>query len=440
MRVDTVLTRSKDIRTLVDVALRFGDEAPPVNLSFRSEDFSSLRPFASETAIDLLVLAGVVYAVDRAVSRDSVPDRWTRRFRLTIPVGDPELWNGAKHIVGESLSFLTSDIWEFEFTQRKLKLLRKGQFFYGVPALRGQAVSLFSGGLDSLVGIIDWLETHPSESLLLVGHHDPRISGPFSDQRAVLERLQEYYPDRLAPILVAAGIDSSGELTLRSRSFLFIALGMFAASALVDNAILLIPENGTIALNVPLTPSRSGACSTRTAHPYFLSLLRNMFRRLGLNNPIDNPLDTKTKGEVLAECLNQEALRTAISATASCAKRGHTSTWIRRSARQCGRCMPCIYRRASLYRIGLDNEIYGRDILTGEVDLESDYEYADDFRAYIAFLRRRVSSTAVVELLLASGKIDVEKLPEYAEIVTRGTQEVRTLLEEKAIPQVRHLI
>src|SRR5690606_3672172 len=104
-------------------------------------------------------------------------------------------------------------------------------------------------------GVVDHLQADPSHRLLLVGHHDPRLPGPFGDQKATLKHITRAYPDRTRPLLLSVGASSGVDTTLRSRSFLFLALGLYAAAALGDRAPLLIPENGMIALNVPLTPS-----------------------------------------------------------------------------------------------------------------------------------------------------------------------------------------
>jgi hypothetical protein len=47
---------------------------------------------------------------------------------------------------------------------------------------------------------------------------------------------------------------SAGENTTRGRSFLFFALGVFAGSGLNRPFTLKVPENGLIAVNVPLDP------------------------------------------------------------------------------------------------------------------------------------------------------------------------------------------
>src|SRR5690606_20038031 len=133
------------------------------------------------------------------------------------------------------------------------------------------AVSLFSGGLDSLSGVIDWLSDYPQRRILLVGHYDPAVSGPKSDQKRLFNQLECIYGQRVQLLQVRVGQTPSGkESSYRSRSLLFIALGIYATATLTHNAQLLIPENGTIALNAPLTPSRRGSCSTRTAHPRYL--------------------------------------------------------------------------------------------------------------------------------------------------------------------------
>src|SRR3546814_14385827 len=64
------------------------------------------------------------------------------------------------------------------------------------------------------------------------------------------------------------------ENTQRGRSFLFYSLATLAASAIDGRTTVDIPENGLIALNVPLDPLRFGALSTRPAHPHFIARLQ----------------------------------------------------------------------------------------------------------------------------------------------------------------------
>ena len=63
---------------------------------------------------------------------------------------------------------------------------------------------------------------------------------------------------------------------------------LFATS--VNAKRLIVPENGFISINVPLTFARSGSSSTRTTHPYYFKLFQELLLNLGLNIEIFNPI------------------------------------------------------------------------------------------------------------------------------------------------------
>lgn len=391
--------------------------------------------------LDFLFLASMVYNVDKLVSREKTDDRWTRTLELNVQVSDSTKWSTVKDDLETCLTFLTGDVWTIHFTDLQCKLhrpkQRKRRRRNVPPPADAHAVCLFSGGLDSLVGAINYLESHPSDKLFLVGHRDVR--GPKADQDRLYKILQEHYQPQLDLIQVRVGQKGrSQDTTFRSRSFLFIALGMYAARSIGKHIPLLIPENGAIALNVPLTPSRRGSCSTRTAHPFFLNILREIFVKLGIENTLVNPLELKTKGECIEQCLNRTLLHAAAKESVSCAKRGHKRTWRNKRARECGRCLPCIYRRASLYKVGLDTgSSYGCDICKGEVDLDYDKDLANDFRALVSFLRHNLSSQEIASLLLTNGSIEMNLLPKYADVVARSMDEVRSLLRDKGTDEIK---
>lgn len=403
-------------------------------------------PRPRPVAADFLLLSATVYSVDKLVPRKTAVDGWTRELQLELPVSDTEVWGAVKDELNSCLSFLTGDLWDVSFIPQESTPLRprrhRAQRSLAVP-LTGEAVCLFSGGVDSLVGAIDWLESNDQRRLVLVGHHDGQMAGPFTDQKQLLERLTRHYARRIRPVLVRVGHRNESveeaEITLRGRSLVFIGLGIFVASALGTNTPLLIPENGTIALNVPLTPSRRGSCSTRTAHPYYLRMLSRVLTGIGITNAIFNPLEHKTKGEAVAQCLNQEILEETVRLTVSCAKRGHKIHFTHREAKACGRCMPCIYRRAALHTGGWDDELYGDDICTGEVDITDRAEKADDFRACLAFLRRNAPIKEISSLLLANGSLDVSRLADDAHMIQRTMNEIQVLLRDKATPEIRRV-
>jgi hypothetical protein len=409
----------------------------------------ALLPRPRPEAVDFLLLAASVYALDKLVLRSSSSDAWTRELSLTLPVADPAVWQPVQADLNTCLSFLTGDIWHVSFEARRsnpirpLRLRRRRRRRRPIAFPSGDAVSLFSGGLDSLIGVIDWLEQPPPRSLLLVGHHDGQMAGPYADQRALREPIRQHYPTRVKSLLTRVGHGGEQveqtEITLRGRSLIFIGLGVFAASALGPNVPLLIPENGTMALNVPLTPSRRGSCSTRTAHPHYLNMLGRILAQVGLSNPLSNPLQDKTKGEAVVQCRNRVLLNALARLSVSCAKRGHKVHWTRREAKSCGRCMPCIYRRAAMHAAGWDAEVYGDDVCTGEVRVDDAGEKANDLRACLSFLKKHPGDAEVARMLMASGRLDPRRLPDYSALVGRAMDEIRELLRAKGTPEVRRL-
>jgi hypothetical protein len=440
LTIDPKETTDQDAAALHLVAL---DGTRLADLDIEFKELARIG-FQRKVAFDLLLLAACVYAIDKRVPRSGAEDSWTRELSLTLPVSDPALWEGVRTELEACLSFLSGDRWQLSFTKRDLPIIRPKKMTARrlrkfLPTPSGNAVCLFSGGLDSLVGALDWLETHPQQKVLLVGHRDGQMPGPQNDQKLLLEKLRPMYPGRTSSLIVKVGhTEESEEITLRSRSFLFVALGVFAAGSLSPERSLVIPENGTIALNVPLTPSRRGSCSTRTTHPFYLKMLGHVLRGLGLNVPLANPLEAKTKGEVVSQCANLAQLRVLAPLSVSCAKRGHKKHFVRREAKGCGRCMPCIYRRASLHTVGLDTEDYGSDICRGEVDItEHDKDGPNDLRACFSFLTRNPTVREIERMLLGGGSLDVRGLDDYALLVTRAMDEIRQLLRDKGTSEVK---
>ena len=395
-------------------------------------------------ALDVLLIGGIVYVLDKAVPRRSAEDFWTREFTVEFPVSDPQRWSSAAEHLERALTFLTGDEWMVAFGQRPECLFVPARTKRRpVPALEATAVSLFSGGLDSLAGTIDYLAGDASTTLLLVGHHDATL--PAGDQVRIWRLLDRSpYQGRtdlrrvrirpLPPRLTRSGqhVDparSGRESTLRSRSFVFLALGLYAARALGDRTPLLVPENGFIAINIPLTPARVGTCSTRTTHPFYLDAVRDMITTLGFNNAITNPLEDKTKGEVLQTSHNRPALLHLGSQTVSCSHPSRRAIWHRRAARNCGYCVPCLIRRASLYMVGQDHGTdYGLDVFAGELDLEA--PVAADLRALLDCLNQVHSRAAVEDRVVMTGPLG-EHFSTAVEVVTRGLDELRELVHAK---------
>jgi len=395
-------------------------------------ELSRLGLVAPERALDVIVLAVAVFAADTRISRSSdSQDGWTREIDVHVPVSDPTAWAKLTELLMETLRFLTGDIWRFRFRPRPKALATIAPKRDRDPSYKTDTACLFSGGLDSFVGALDLLEA--GNRPVLVGHHkSPDVNTP---QKGCYQCIEKAYPSGTPAFLNAylsvpkELFSGSEEKTERGRSFLFLSLGVLVASSLGKKSRLVVPENGVISLNVPLTPLRLGALSTRTTHPYFVQHFQRIVRNLGLDVQLENPYQFKTKGEMVSECKDQTILRKCIGQTMSCA---HPTArrYMGESAKHCGTCMPCLIRRAAIRAaLGKDPTDYAVDVTT-EIPAP-DSAAGEDVRAFQIALTRLKKNPALAELLIhKSGPItgDADQWNDFAGVYRRGMQEVSKLL------------
>lgn len=394
-------------------------------------DFSSIIDLSWNPdllGLDFLVICGLVYAVDKIVRRDTTPDLWTRTLDVVIPVGNRDLWVTASDNLAEAVSFLTGDRWSFEFVPatRNFSQRRSNRRVHAKGFPKSPVVSLLSGGLDSFIGAIDLLQKYPSSKLLYVSHYDGHVSGPATDQNNLRRLLSSKFDQRLRHLQVRTGViagDSDDgkyrfETSFRSRSLIFLGLAVYAALKVGSNVPILIPENGPISVNIPLNPSRRGACSTRTVHPFFITSINNVLRSVGISHVVQNPYWFKTKGEMVKECAVPDVLAEGTPLSNSCGKAGRKQYWKNKRARACGVCVPCLLRRAALHSAGLDDGIYGNEAFSGD---PADYP---DLHALLGLVQSKPSEYEIKKRLMANGRIPLSELSPYAGVVQRMIDEV----------------
>jgi 7-cyano-7-deazaguanine synthase in queuosine biosynthesis len=289
-----------------------------------------------------------------------------------------------------------------------------------------ESVCLFSGGLDSYVGAIDLLATHTN--VALVGHY-----GNKRDQEAVFEALKPSYDAQMLPFwfyLVPPKIDKDQmvESTMRARSLLFLSLGTAVAAALSPGARLYVPENGLISLNIPLTFGRAGSHSTRTTHPHTISLFRDLLAALGVSVSVLTPYRFLTKGEMLRNCRDQEALKTGVHSTMSCSSPQAGRFHGRPLGQHCGYCVPCIIRRSALHAVGLDTEPHHIDVLDPSIGPAT--AAGSDKRAFLMAIARlhQMTPLQLISELLSAGPVDRHEIDDLAAVFTRGLEEVERFL------------
>lgn len=317
--------------------------------------------------IDFVRLALGVFAADRSVPRQGRGSDWNARdIHLDVEVDAPGVWRAHSAELEQVVGFLTGDRWSFGFRQGESRQVGPELPTESSPA----ATVLLSGGADSATGaLITALDVPEGSTIQLVSHFSSTAISPF--QTGLVKQIEGLAPGRSILHRQANlnrrsrrpdGSRFPNESSSRSRSLLFLALGLAAAEE--SGQPLLVPENGFASLNPPLGPERCGALSTHTTHPRFLRELEEVLTKVGAHGTILNPFEALTKGEMFAEVARRIGnARTSayLSTTNSCS---HTdSRYSGGSAgASCGVCFGCLVRRASFQAANLqDSTVYLSD-------------------------------------------------------------------------------
>jgi 7-cyano-7-deazaguanine synthase in queuosine biosynthesis len=319
-------------------------------------------------AWDFLSIALSVISADLAGHRDRSPDGWTREFELEISVTDPGFWSSQAPALERFLGFLTTDLWQLKFTAGGFQPTPERE----IVRPEEDCVVLLSGGLDSFIGAID---------LSKGGHRPFAVSQSVRGDEAKQDAIVAMIGGGLSHLRLnhnAHVPDPEAMPSQRARSIIFLALGILAATSLAryqagEEVTLNVCENGFISINPPLTDMRLGSLSTRTSHPVVLTILQQILDAGTFRVRIDNPYQLKTKGEMLIEAGDQAMLQANAHRTTSCGR------FKRYGYKHCGRCVPCLIRRAAFQRWGVtDRTTYKYKSLSRN---DAEHAHYDDVRA-----------------------------------------------------------
>ena len=434
---DVIEIPSASDEQLTQLQLVAGQKSLDHGIGGALTSLKGLGIFPSEVGLDLLIVAALVHAADTRISRaEQSQDSWTREIRLVVPVSDPDRWQAAARTLTRTLDFLTGDHWTVGFRQRpeRFTIVTTPPATLLPPPF--DTVSLFSGGLDSLIGAVDLLES--GHTPLLISHAG---EGATSDaQNALFSKLKQNYCgssfDRLRVWMAFSnGLvkDVGSESTTRGRSFLFFALGVFAGTGLGSNFVLRVPENGLIALNVPLDPLRLGSNSTRTTHPFYMARWNDLLVKLGIYGRVENPYWNKTKGEMASACANGPLLGAVAADSLSCSSPSK-ARWQGHGIEHCGYCLPCLIRRAALdaaWGAGRDSTVYTvPDLRANTLDTrESIGKQVRSFQVAIERLRGRPDLAKLLIHKPGSLTDEIPRLDQLADVYRRGLDEVARLID-----------
>jgi hypothetical protein len=331
------------------------------------------------------------------------------------------------------LGFLTGDRWALDLSRVVIPAAgSKSPSSTDATGVDARDFMLLSGGADSLSG-----------ALLLGSAGDTcfvsRVDAGQPSVRAELKRLWGQSPTSVAKTVYPRSHRSRGvvgkEGTSRSRSLLFFALALVAASP--KKRPVLVPENGFASLNVPLVPERSGSHSTRTTHPRYIAELRRILSTVHAHEDLSNPFVGLTKGEMfgrVAALWGPDDASRALSASISCAKRSGMRVPKPDGTNHCGLCYGCLVRRAAFRSAGLqDRTLYYADPAhpvgyPGEWHTASQREDVRAFQYAIAAADTAEGLANIKAHLAATRLPDGHSYNDAADLVKRGLLEVKAIL------------
>ena len=331
------------------------------NVKLALADFVRSVGHLPDRILDLLEIATYVFCADRLVPRGHNANleyhSWSRLFHFVIKVRDFDFWNMpiVKKRLKDAVTFMSGDQ-AYHFTFQPGHSTQPIDLFdhktFQIQPQKNTKPILFSGGLDSLAGIVRSLEGSVDQ-LCLVSHRSGQPTTAKTQDR-LIEEFHRCYPDRIKHYKFYCslqGIEGKEE-TQRTRAFLYTSIAYALVHDLSQQEIF-VYENGITSINFPTQQNQMNARSSRTTHPKTIVFLENFFRLFSeINQPkvkIITPFLWKTKADIF-HILDEVGRKDLISSTVSCS---HTSR--NRGATHCGGCSQCIDRRFAAYGSELDD-------------------------------------------------------------------------------------
>ncbi|WP_406042077.1 hypothetical protein OG799_00880 [Micromonospora sp. NBC_00898] len=228
-------------------------------------------------AQDLLQVARAVFLADKLSLRAETDDRWTRRIDLSVQVAHADVWTEvALTLLNRLTETLTADRWTIRVHPGAAVWPQQDTL---LATSRVEEAALFSGGLDSSAYAAERSRASAGD-LLLVSYYEPQWG---TQQDRVLTAIRRSSPRDIWQFKASQQVRAQHrelEPSARTRGLLYAATAVYLAAA-HEVPRVAVPKNGQLGLNPALTAARVAACSTRSVHPYTLSLLNELICALG---------------------------------------------------------------------------------------------------------------------------------------------------------------
>ena len=391
--------------------------------------------------LDLLEIAAYVFCADRRSSRGDKASveyhSWGRTFHFEIKVRDFEFWNtlDIKEKLKEMLTFMAGDR-AYHFSFQPGHSTPPADLFdnetFQIEPQQNTKVVLFSGGLDSLAGILQSLE-NSSDQLCLISHRSGQPKTARTQDR-LINALHERYPHRIKHYKFHCSLHGirAEEETQRTRSFLYTSIA-YALSYALSRGEIFIYENGITSINFPTRQDQMNARASRTTHPKSIVLLENFFSEINESKiKIATPFLWKTKTEIFL-VLDESRRGDLITSTVSCSQ----TFKLRSQATHCGGCSQCIDRRFAAYGSELDDvdeggiyaldfiqsKIKSRDVKTTLIDYVRQAQNFEKWNIYHFCLKMFNELTELVDYI--PGNSEKKKIEKIWSLCQRHGKQVR---------------
>lgn len=336
---------------------------------------------------DLLEIAGYIYAADRSIHRGAIDSLeyhgWARNLHFVFKVRDLKFWKQQSTIklLSEALLYVSGDNKiDFSFVGGAKDFGQRNIFDVpGIsPEIKGKSsVALFSGGLDSLAGLLDILEK-TTNNVILVSHRANH--GTTKTQTGIHKKLEEDYPNRIKYYPFKCTLkERATEETQRTRIFLYTAVAFSLATIFKEDEVSIF-ENGITSINFSKRADLINARASRTTHPKTLHHMKQFFSHVAENRfNIKHPFLFNTKTDVF-KLIHSYNRHNYINSTVTCTKTfqrfEHNS-----SATHCGGCSQCIDRRFAAFASHLESfdAIYNFEISKDSFQLDEAKTHLCDY-------------------------------------------------------------
>lgn len=337
--------------------LEYREDKKDRNVRIKLIDFVRKNYKLPDRCKDLLEIAGYLFGADRITYRGNDDDieyhSWSREFDIHIKVRDKKFWERSdiNELLGNILKFITGDHkYTFHFYQQDEPDFPSSLFDdikFSMDTKKRASIVLFSGGLDSLAGVVERLEESKDE-VCLVSHQSGQGS-VMSTQNKLYEVLKGTYAERCKHFTFNCGLHKTPTVdeSQRTRGFLYTSVAFVLAHNFNQDSIY-VPENGITSLNLPATQDLMNGRASRTTHPKTINQIQKLFTLIhGKDFKVIQPFLFNTKTEVIGiiKKYNREDL---ICSSVTC-----SNTRQSKDKTHCGKCIQCIDRIFATHSIGL---------------------------------------------------------------------------------------